>query len=163
MPGSPKSQFNTGIIVEEAKAMNELGRRARRFGVPVMVSGSRTWTDRDTIQRAFEAWWSAPYGGRPGTHPVCLIHGGARGADRLAAEAASLIGWHEIAVPADWTKHSKRAGFLRNIEMLEADPAHVFIFWDGESRGTKQVIDAVQGGTRGLFSYSIERSDDVGS
>jgi hypothetical protein len=42
--------------------------------------------------------------------------------------------------PADWNKYDKAAGPIRNGEM--AKNAHILIaFWDGKSRGTKDMID----------------------
>ena len=42
--------------------------------------------------------------------------------------------------PADWDKHGKSAGYKRNLEMAENADA-LIAFWDGESRGTKHMID----------------------
>lgn len=114
----------------------------------VMVSGSRGWTDRAAIEAAFAHWQEMT-----GARDVTLIHGGARGADTLAAEVATKRGWQLDEHPAHWNQLGRRAGFVRNMEMLAMEPAHVFIFWDGQSRGTKQVIDAVQSRCQG---YSIE-------
>lgn len=45
--------------------------------------------------------------------------------------------------PADWNKHGKAAGPIRNKEMaLYCDRA--IIFWDGKSRGTRNMIDNLQ-------------------
>lgn len=42
--------------------------------------------------------------------------------------------------PADWEAHGKRAGFIRNQQIVNyAD--RVVAFWDGESKGTKSTID----------------------
>lgn len=42
--------------------------------------------------------------------------------------------------PADWNKHGKAAGPIRNAQM--ADYADTCVaFWDGESRGTKDMFD----------------------
>lgn len=118
----------------------------------VVVSGSRSWSDSEAIQREFDAWESAVQ-----PQSVRFIHGAARGADRLAAYEAARRGWHVEALPAMWEVYGRRAGIVRNLEMLDENPAHVFIFWDGQSRGTKHVIDEVQ---RRRQSYSIVRSDD---
>lgn len=42
--------------------------------------------------------------------------------------------------PADWEQYGKSAGHIRNAKM--ADNADALIaFWDGESKGTKNMID----------------------
>jgi len=70
-----------------------------------------------------------------------LIEGGARGADSLAGAWADAEGVQHIRVPADWAKHGKKAGFLRNIQMLDMNPDLVVAFWDGKSRGTAHTIE----------------------
>ena len=56
--------------------------------------------------------------------PHCLIAGAARGADSLAASVIRewIIkwgGWQLASFPADWDKHGKAAGPIRNAQMLK--------------------------------------------
>jgi len=48
-----------------------------------------------------------------------LLHGGARGADRAIGRAAYQLGWPVEALPADWRRHGRAAGPIRNRELLE--------------------------------------------
>lgn len=73
-----------------------------------------------------------------------VIHGNARGADRIAAEAAERHGHTVRPFRADWKKFGKSAGVIRNIEMLAQGPELVIAFWDGQSRGTKHTIDTAR-------------------
>ncbi len=50
---------------------------------------------------------------------IQLLHGGARGADRMIAQAAEQLGWPVLAVPAQWQRYGRGAGMLRNGRMLE--------------------------------------------
>lgn len=60
--------------------------------------------------------------------------------DEWAADEARLTWLKVIEYPAEWDKHGKRAGFLRDIKIIqEAD--RVVAFWDGVSKGTKHGID----------------------
>lgn len=72
-----------------------------------------------------------------------LVCGMARGADMLAY---SLWANHNMKIhtfPADWNKHGKSAGYIRNAEM--GNFADVLVaFWDGKSRGTKHMIEYMQ-------------------
>lgn len=46
--------------------------------------------------------------------------------------------------PADWDKYGRAAGPIRNKQMLEyilEENPIVAAFWDGKSRGTKNMID----------------------
>lgn len=72
--------------------------------------------------------------------PVTVISGTASGADQLGEKYAKLR-WMDIErFPADWDKHGKSAGIIRNKEMAEAADG-LIAFWDGKSRGTKHMIE----------------------
>ena len=45
--------------------------------------------------------------------------------------------------PAKWGQYGKRAGYLRNEEMANY-ATHCICFWDGESKGTKHMIDIAE-------------------
>lgn len=71
---------------------------------------------------------------------VEIVSGGCKGADRLGEIYSVCRGHTIIPFPADWEKHGKAAGPIRNKQM--ADYADALIaFWDGKSRGTKNMID----------------------
>ena len=48
-----------------------------------------------------------------------LLHGGARGADRAIGHSARQLGWPTAVLPADWRRHGRAAGPIRNRELLE--------------------------------------------
>jgi len=48
-----------------------------------------------------------------------LLHGGARGADAAIGRAAHQLGWPSLVVPAQWQRHGRSAGPIRNRELLE--------------------------------------------
>jgi hypothetical protein len=79
--------------------------------------------------------------------PTQIISGGARGADRLGEEWARKNNVRLRRFPADWDRHGKRAGYLRNAQMLQHADALVAL-WDGESRGTAHMIRSAR--KRGL-------------
>lgn len=102
----------------------------------ILVCGSRTWEDSDTIERVLLAFSDAL--------PI-IIHGAARGADHLADWVAADHGWTRIPFPvtdADWRKHGKAAGAIRNRQMLEEGQPDLVIAFRvrGESRGTDNMI-----------------------
>jgi len=49
--------------------------------------------------------------GRP---VVLLLHGGARGADRLIEQASRSLAWPVEVIPAEWGRYGRAAGPLRN-------------------------------------------------
>lgn len=97
----------------------------------VLVCGSRDWADIHAVRIRLIAL-------PPDTH---IIHGAARGADTVAAWLAEDFGFTVHAYPADWERHGKRAGFLRNLQMLEQEPDLVIAFQLAGSRGTQHTID----------------------
>lgn len=71
---------------------------------------------------------------------VVIVSGGARGADTLGEKYAKDEGFDLEIYPAQWKKFGKGAGFRRNEQMAEVADA-LIAFWDGESHGTKHMID----------------------
>ena len=69
-----------------------------------------------------------------------IVHGGARGVDKLAELTALARAMHVEIYPADWERNGKRAGILRNIAMLDSGPDLVIAFWNGSSTGTLHTI-----------------------
>lgn len=62
---------------------------------------------------------------------VIIIHGDANGADQLADQWA-VVNWVPIEVyPADWEHQGKKAGILRNIDMLELGQPDLVIAFPG--------------------------------
>ena len=56
---------------------------------------------------------------RTGGWPVhLLLHGGARGADAAIDRAAQQLGWSSAVMPAQWERHGRAAGPIRNRELL---------------------------------------------
>ncbi len=104
----------------------------------VLVCGSRGWDDPEQI-RARIAELPA--------HTV-IVHGGARGADRMADKAAKELGFPVVEIPADCKSLGRSAGLQRNLQMLDLGPDLVIAFWRHESAGTGHTIREAK--TRGI-------------
>ena len=79
----------------------------------ILCCGSRDFRDQDLVRTVLRTW-----------DPELVAHGGAEGAD-------SLVGLCTVAAvyPADWKKHGKAAGPIRNAKMLaDFKPDAVFAF-----------------------------------
>lgn len=96
----------------------------------VLVCGSRDYPRKARIASRIAML-------SPGT---TVIHGAARGPDRIAGAYAESLGFEVEEYPADWERLGKRAGIIRNLDMLDACPDLVIAFWDGDSAGTKHTI-----------------------
>lgn len=69
-----------------------------------------------------------------------LIQGGASGADLIAAGYSTLYPKiTSITIQADWTKHGKAAGPIRNREMLMKYPNAIVVAFPG-GKGTENCI-----------------------
>jgi glycerophosphoryl diester phosphodiesterase len=64
----------------------------------------------------------------------------ARGTDTLGLNYAIANKIKYSQFPADWNTYGKRAGYVRNEQMAKYADA-LLAFWDGQSRGTKHMID----------------------
>lgn len=116
----------------------------------ILITGSRDWTNKHAIAQAL-----LKAIGDYGPHlivddpqlytrvlwdQITVIHGGARGADRLAGHVAQNWRMNVDVVPADWDRHGRAAGHIRNQAMVDAG-AHVCLAFPlGESRGTRDCM-----------------------
>lgn len=66
---------------------------------------------------------------------LIIIHGAARGADHLADFTSNFLGIRAVAFPADWEKHPKAAGPIRNRQMLSEGKPHLVVAFPG-GKGT---------------------------
>lgn len=81
-----------------------------------------------------------------------IVSGTARGADQLGERYAKENNIPVKRFPADWNRYGKRAGYVRNAEMAGYGE-RLIAFWDGESKGTKMMIDLAEG--KGLEVYVV--------
>jgi hypothetical protein len=114
-------------------------------GLRILVTGSREWTDRDTLRDALMRAIAdlCPPGAGPSSHPLSgmtLVHGAARGLDTLAAEQAEFWGMQVEAHPADWARHGRAAGPIRNAAMVALGADVCLAFPIGASPGTRGCI-----------------------
>lgn len=74
------------------------------------------------------------------TDEITVVCGQAKGADTLGEQYAMEKGYAIDYYPAQWKLYGKRAGYLRNEQMAQNADA-LAAFWNGESRGTKHMIE----------------------
>ncbi len=97
----------------------------------VIIAGGRDITDYSLIEIAIN---------ESGFIIDEVVSGGATGVDTLAIKYAIEKGIPSKVFHADWKKHQRAAGPIRNREMAEYSDALIAI-WDGKSRGTKNMIE----------------------
>ena len=91
----------------------------------VIVCGGRNYHDRDTVFHSLSIHHSYY------TQITLLVHGDATGADSLAQEWADMEGVQTAKHPADWKKHGRSAGMIRNKEMLDCHNPDMVIAFPG--------------------------------
>lgn len=104
----------------------------------VLVTGSRDWEDESVIWSALRDQWLIA--GDLGKE-MLVIHGGAAGADDIADRCAHRQSIHTHVFPAQWSTYGKRAGFIRNGDMVNENPDIVLAFQKNHSKGAQSTID----------------------
>ncbi|MBQ8780324.1 MAG: DUF2493 domain-containing protein [Oscillospiraceae bacterium] len=82
-----------------------------------------------------------------------IISGGAKGVDASAREYALSHGIKLTEFLPEYEKYGRKAPLERNILIIEAADL-VLAFWDGQSRGTKFVIDRCRSSGKEVVIYT---------
>jgi len=98
----------------------------------VIIAGGRDFANYPLLRRKCDVFFQHK-------RPSAILSGEAKGADSLGALYAGQNGIPVLKYPADWKKYGRRAGMIRNQQML-ADADALVAFWDGISRGTCNMI-----------------------
>ncbi len=115
----------------------------------ILVCGGRNYDDRFNVYRhldriTFERGWITPEELRDdvGNYlpEVVIISGAANGADQCAIDWA-VVNWTGLEeYPAQWDKYGKRAGYIRNQQMLDEGKPDLVVAFPG-GKGTKMMVD----------------------
>ena len=84
-----------------------------------------------------------------------IVSGGAKGVDSCAREYALLHGIKLTEFLPDYKRYGRGAPLKRNLQIIEYADI-VLAFWDGESRGTKYVIDNCRKSGKEVKVYTID-------
>ena len=105
----------------------------------VIIAGGRHFNDYELLKERCDYYLQ----GVLHTHNVIIISGHATGADSLGERYAKEKGLECDTHPADWNRYGKSAGYRRNAEMAASSDA-LIAFWNGESLGTKHMINLAE-------------------
>ena len=94
-----------------------------------------------------------------GATDITVIHGGASGADTLADIIASSLGFTIERYPARWHLHGKKAGPIRNEEMVARGANIVLAFPAAVSPGTKHCMSVAR--RAGITVINITNGDTI--
>lgn len=134
-----------GGSIEEDSSVKEFKKELQEStkeleGFRLLITGSREFKDTAKMEEALSLAAKEAAG-----RPITLVHGDARGADRLAEEVAKRILPADTKIekhPADWSGLGKGAGMARNSEMVKATADLVLAFFVKgiEARGTGDTV-----------------------
>lgn len=96
----------------------------------IAVIGSRTFYDYELLKKTLDEF----------TDIDTIVSGGAQGADKLGERYAEENKLETLIFIPDWNKYGKRAGFIRNEDIVK-NADKVVAFWDGVSKGTLSSIN----------------------
>ena len=110
----------------------------------ILVCGGRDFTDynfiRDNLNRIMkEKGCYGVHGPIDSPDPITLIHGKAKGVDLLADKWAVHNYLRIEEFPAEWDKHGRSAGSIRNSRMLRVGQPDIVIAFPG-GKGTANMI-----------------------
>ena len=97
----------------------------------ILVCGSRDYANPNKVHEILSRYADQ--------NPV-IIQGEAKGADACGKLAAQVLGLKCESYPADWARHGRAAGPIRNKLMLDTGIDLVLAFWDGKSNGTRNMM-----------------------
>ncbi len=116
----------------------------------IVICGCRNFCDKSTIAEFVDKCLE----GKIANCEIHILSGHCTGVDTIAEEYAKERGFSLTVYPADWIKYGKAAGPKRNMQMAkEAD--FVIAFWNGTSKGTKNMIDTAAKLNKTIFVKMI--------
>ena len=110
--------------------------------IRVIISGGRTYDNYEYFCEKMDEILK-PY--LDDDYDIAIITGYAVGVDRMGDKYAMTHGHTSHVIPALWNKYGENAGHIRNMEMgnfAKRTTMNLLVaFWNGKSRGTKDMID----------------------
>ncbi len=120
----------------------------------IIVAGGRDFQNYNLLSSTLETYIREMQSMNISENQIVFISGTARGADTLGEQFARQQNYIVKQFPANWNLFGKRAGYIRNEQMAKYSVANgnrgvLFAFWDGQSKGTKHMIELAR-------KYSLE-------
>ena len=104
----------------------------------ILIAGGRDFSDKDFLYKYMDKFKE---------DCICVISGCASGADKMGEKWAKDMGIPIERFPAQWARYGRKAGPLRNIEMLE--------------KGKPDLVVVFKGGTGSAHMASISKKAGV--
>lgn len=119
----------------------------------LIIAGSRNITDEVILFKALKKF------NIKSNNVSEVVCGMAKGADALGFNYGSYLSITIKEFKPDWNKFGKSAGHRRNRDM--GDYGDVLLaLWDGESRGTKGMIEYMKSLGKPTYVYNIKEENE---
>lgn len=119
------------------------------------VTGARIFTDYNKFETQLLEYLKEY---KAGKLPSKMVAGGAYGADTLAKKFATERKIDFLELKPDWKLHGKKAGILRNKDIVDA-ATHVIAFPMGVSSGTRHAIAYAKEKNKPIIVYEQDVPD----
>lgn len=103
----------------------------------ILVCGGRDYDNAEAVYAILDRLYQ--WAG----YQVVIIQGGARGADALGRQWAERNGLEFVEFKADWAKHGRSAGPIRNRQMLQEGHPDLVVAFPG-GKGTLDMVAAAK-------------------
>jgi YspA, cpYpsA-related SLOG family len=122
----------------------------------VIVAGSRSYNDYEHFCKVLDKYLKYL-----GTESLVFISGAAkRGPDEMIIRWCRDKPFECVEIPAQWDALGMRAGYVRNAEMAKL-ATHALVFWDGVSKGSKNMIDLAMKQTPKVLTHVVKTPPNI--
>lgn len=111
-----------------------------------MVTGSRDWDRPDIVTNKLMLYKN--------NRPTIIVGDCPTGVDKIVKQFCYMNDWPVVVYEADWNRHGRAAGPIRNRAMTLAEPDLCLAFPKGESRGTRNAIKTAK--AAGILTVIID-------
>ena len=106
----------------------------------IIIAGSRSLSNYELVARECDRFIGEYFS----DCDIEVVSGSCgHGADAIGEKYAADRGYPVVKFPADWNRHGRTAGPIRNAQMADYANAAI-VFWDGKSRGSMNMISLAQ-------------------
>ena len=137
-------ELNSSEKFNKSQITNIISQLNINMKCDIIISGCRYCYNLNLVRQKLQELLSLL---KQFTNNIRIIEGGAQGIDSCAKQVAEILDLKCLEIKANWNKYRKSAGPIRNEEMAKlasSNNGFLLAFWDGSSRGTKNMINTAQ-------------------
>lgn len=106
--------------------------------IRITIGGYRKYDNYDVFCKNVDAYIS-----ETGADEITILSGHCSGVDMMAERYAAEKGYCLEVYPAEWDRYGLAAGPMRN-QVMVVNSDMVIAFWNGTSKGTRNLIDTAK-------------------